>query len=377
MQVTKLAQAQSNISKTYSATTTDLVGEGTIHIQLGTWGAGDSFTAKPGATAIDIPVGPPAKSLAEVRDMVNAADAGITATVLSDASGARLVFRSSTTGAPNGFKISVTDVDGSNVDTSGLSALAYDPSVGVVTMSQALAATNASALINGAPVSSVTNTLTNVVDGMTLQLQQETTSAVQITTAADKDAISKKIASLRQRLQRPQRRIGDANEVRRRKQDGRHAAGRQRRGVAAREPAQHAARRERCLDHLHTPGQHRLRRAAGWLHQARQHEARQRAGQSRELKKLFSNTDAVVSANNGFATLFRNQADQALGVGGTIATRTDGLRTSISRNEQRQASSRTASRRPRRDCANSTPRWTRRWASCRACRATSRSRWPY
>src|SRR5262245_58292628 len=96
VQVTKLAQAQSNVSQTYAATT-DLVGEGTIHIELGTWGVGNTFTPKAGATAVDISVGPPAKSLAEVRDMINAADAGITAAVLSDASGSRLVFRSTTT----------------------------------------------------------------------------------------------------------------------------------------------------------------------------------------------------------------------------------------------------------------------------------------
>ncbi len=85
VQVTQLASAQSNVSKIF-ASTSELVGEGTLHIELGTWGAGNSFTAKPGATAVDISVGPPAKSLAEVRDMVNAANAGITASVLTDAS---------------------------------------------------------------------------------------------------------------------------------------------------------------------------------------------------------------------------------------------------------------------------------------------------
>jgi flagellar hook-associated protein 2 len=45
----------------------------------------------------------------------------------------------------------------------------------------------------------------------------------------------------------------------------------------------------------------------------------------------------VVSANNGFATLLRQQTDQALGIDGTIATRSEGLRDSIDRNEKRQA----------------------------------------
>jgi flagellar hook-associated protein 2 len=56
-----------------------------------------------------------------------------------------------------------------------------------------------------------------------------------------------------------------------------------------------------------------------------------------ELKKLFSNSDTLTPANNGFATLFRTQADQALGIDGSIASRSEGLRNIISRNEQRQA----------------------------------------
>ena len=56
-----------------------------------------------------------------------------------------------------------------------------------------------------------------------------------------------------------------------------------------------------------------------------------------ELKKLFANSDTLVPANNGFATLFRQQADQAIGVEGSIASRSEGLRERINRNEKRQA----------------------------------------
>ncbi|MCC7288298.1 MAG: flagellar filament capping protein FliD, partial [Burkholderiaceae bacterium] len=56
-----------------------------------------------------------------------------------------------------------------------------------------------------------------------------------------------------------------------------------------------------------------------------------------ELKKLFANSDTVTPANNGFATVFRQFADQAAGVDGSLATRSEGIRDSISRNEKRQA----------------------------------------
>jgi flagellar hook-associated protein 2 len=336
VEVLNLARAQSNTSKTYAAAT-DLVGEGTIRIELGTWGPGNSFTAKPDTTAIDISVGPPAKSLAEVRDMVNAANAGITATVLSDASGARLVFRSSVTGAANGFKLTVTDTDGNNVDTSGLSALAFDPSVGVLTMAQALAAANASALINGAPVSSASNTLSNVVDGMTLTLKKPTTAALDVTTAPDKDAIKKKIEAFVTAYNDLNKELAaqtkyDAASKTAGSLQGDSAA------VSLRGALRNTLRGNSSASTMFT-------RLADIGFDVKQDgsitldstKLDNGLANLSELKKLFSNSDTLVPANNGFATLFRQQADQAIGVDGSIASRSEGLRERITRHEKRQA----------------------------------------
>ncbi|HEX6017414.1 MAG TPA: flagellar filament capping protein FliD [Burkholderiaceae bacterium] len=335
VQVSQLAQAQTNISQTY-ASASALVGEGTLHIELGTW-SGASFTANPAATALDISVGPPAKSLAEVRDMVNAANSGITATVLTDASGARLVFSSSTTGAVNGFKVTVTDADGGNVDTTGLSALAYDPSVGVVTMGQALAAANASALINGAPVTSATNTLTNVVDGMTLQLQRVTTSAVQVTTASDKDSIRKKIEAfvkayndLNSELA-TQTKYNAASKTAGTLQGDSAAVSLQ---GSLRNTLRGTSGASTVFARLADIGFDVQRDGSITLDSKKLDNA---LANPAELKKLFAANDLVTPANNGFGTTFRQFADQALGVDGSLATRSDGIRESIDRNEKRQA----------------------------------------
>jgi flagellar hook-associated protein 2 len=336
VEVLSLAKAQSNTSKTYTAST-DLVGEGTIRIELGTWGVGNSFTAKPDTTAIDIPVGPPAKSLAEVRDMVNAANAGITAMVLNDASGARLVFRSTATGAANGFKLTVTDTDGNNVDTSGLSALAYDPSVGVVTMAQALAAANASALINGASVSSASNTLSNVVDGMTLTLKKETASAVDVTTAPDKDAIKKKVEAFVTAYNDLNKELAaqtkyDATSKTAGTLQGDSAA------VSLRNALRTTLRGNSSASTMFTRladiGFDVKQDGSITLNSSKLDNALANLG---ELKKLFSTSDTLVPANNGFATLFRQQADQAIGIDGSIASRSEGLRERITRHEKRQA----------------------------------------
>ena len=70
--------------------------------------------------------GPAAQSLAQLRDKINSRNAGVTASVLTDASGSRLI-GSSATGEANGFKVSVDDIDGNNTKRRGLSALAFDP----------------------------------------------------------------------------------------------------------------------------------------------------------------------------------------------------------------------------------------------------------
>jgi flagellar hook-associated protein 2 len=336
VEVLNLARAQSNTSKTYAAAT-DLVGEGTIRIELGTWGPGNTFTAKPDTTAIDISVGPPAKSLAEVRDMVNAANAGITATVLSDASGARLVFRSSATGAANGFKLTVTDTDGNNVDTSGLSALAFDPSVGVITMAQALAAANASALINGAPVSSASNTLSNIVDGMTLTLKKETTTSVDVTTAPDKDAIKKKIEAFVTAYNDLNKELAaqtkyDAASKTAGTLQGDSAAVSLR--AALRNTLRGNSSASTVFTRLADIGFDVKQDGSITLDSTKLDNGLANLG---ELKKLFASSDALVPANNGFATLFRQQADQAISVDGSIASRSVGLRERITRNEKRQA----------------------------------------
>lgn len=336
VQVTQLASAQSNVSQVFAGSDT-IVGEGTLRLELGSWGAGNGFTPKTGATAIDIAMGPPAKSLAEVRDLINAANAGITASVLSDAAGARLVFASSSPGAANGFRISVTDADGNNVDTSGLSALAYDPSVGVVTMSQALAAANAAALVNGVPVSGASNTLTNLVDGMTLTLKSTTATPVQITTAADAESVKKKVQDFVDAYNNLNKELAeqtkyDPNSKTAGTLQGDSAA------VGLRGTLRNILRgnggTSAVFTRLADVGFDVQRDGSIKLDATKLDNG---LANLAELKKLFADADPLVPIHNGIATLMRQQADQALGVDGSLASRSVGLRTRITANEKRQA----------------------------------------
>lgn len=181
VQVTSLASAQSIASATFASSSTALGAAGTLHLEMGTWGAGQTtFTASPTATPIDITV-TATDTLASIRDRINAAGGGATASILTDASGARLVMQSTATGAANAFRTSVTG--------TGLAGLAFDPSTGSNGATQAQAAADASLTINGLVVKSPSNTLNNVLDGVSLTLNSPTTTAVTVSVKSDTAAI--------------------------------------------------------------------------------------------------------------------------------------------------------------------------------------------
>jgi flagellar hook-associated protein 2 len=190
--VTQLAKAQALASKAFAASTT-APGSGTLHLQVGSWDSGlTTFTPDGAKPAVDIAIAA-GDSLDTVRTKINAAKAGVTASIVNDASGARLVLTSTSTGAANAVRITTTDDDGVDTDAAGLSALAFDPPSAAGQMSRVQEAKNAAATINGLAVASASNTLSNLIDGVTLTLSKETTSA-QVNVAQDTATLKKAVA---------------------------------------------------------------------------------------------------------------------------------------------------------------------------------------
>lgn len=191
IEVSKLAKAQSLASTAVPAATS--MGTGTLTIQLGEWNVGmTSFTAGL-STPTAITIGAGEDNLATIASKINSANAGVTATVMKDATGERLLLRSKETGLAQGFRVQANDNDGNNTDNLGLSRLAYDPQNGTAGMASTQAAQNALATINGVPVESATNTLVDTIPGVTLQLSQVTTSPVEVTLATDVASMKKNI----------------------------------------------------------------------------------------------------------------------------------------------------------------------------------------
>jgi len=169
--VSQLAQTQFTASSDVSSSTAT-VGTGTLTIQLGTYGTGNtSFT--PSATpAATITIGSGNSSLSGIASAINAANAGVSASIVNDGTGARLVLTSSTTGAANGFKVSVADGDGNNTDAAGLSGLAYDPTRTGGTPQTTLlqSAQNANLSIDGIAITSASNTVSDALQGVSINL---------------------------------------------------------------------------------------------------------------------------------------------------------------------------------------------------------------
>ena len=96
-------------------------------------------------------------TLASLASAINSGSYGVTANVITDASGTRLSLVSQTSGASGSVSISSTIQDTSNSSAS-------------VSFTQSQLGANAQMTVDGVPVSSASNTVTNAIQGVTFQL---------------------------------------------------------------------------------------------------------------------------------------------------------------------------------------------------------------
>jgi flagellar hook-associated protein 2 len=178
VEVQRLAKAQTSSSQALSPVG-GYVGAGSLKIELGKWSGTPPGFPDDAAKSVDITITATDK-LADVAGKINGANAGVTATILSDASGERLLLRSKTTGEDAGFRMSVTDSDGSLADTTGLSRLTAGASVDY--------GVDAQATVNGIAVTSATNQFESVA-GVTFTALKLTTAPVDVTVAQDTTAV--------------------------------------------------------------------------------------------------------------------------------------------------------------------------------------------
>ncbi|NMG76394.1 flagellar filament capping protein FliD [Aromatoleum diolicum] len=177
IQVDKLAYAQRVAS---SAITEPTVGAGDLTITFGSYDAGGAFTPDgSGAKTVTLAAG---STLAELRDAINAAKTGVTARVINNGTVDQLVISGDASGAAKAFQIS---------GSGGLAGFSFDAgNPGGSTLGSIQAAQDASLTIDGIAVTRSSNTLTDVIDGVTLNLTKGMGAATTITVARN-DEVAK------------------------------------------------------------------------------------------------------------------------------------------------------------------------------------------
>ncbi|RFC32221.1 MAG: flagellar hook-associated protein 2 [Candidatus Nitrotoga sp. SPKER] len=201
LDITSLAQAQKLVAAGQTSSTAAIgagaattvtfdfgsISGGTFSTVTGAY-TGAAFTSNGNATK-SITIDSTNNSLQGIRDAINAGKMGVTATIINDGSGTpyRLALSSDNNGANNSLKISVTG------DSAVSNLLANDPA-DVQQLAETVTAQNANFKVNGVAVSKSSNTVFDVIPGVTLNLNKITTSATNLTIARDTTAISNSIS---------------------------------------------------------------------------------------------------------------------------------------------------------------------------------------
>lgn len=191
VKVDKLAQRQSLASAPFAASTAT-PGSGTLHIQMGSVETSGAFAADADRPQVDIAVDA-GDTLAQLRDKINAAGAGVSASLVNDGAGVRMVLRSAESGAAQAFRVTADD-GGGGAGGAGLSALSFDPSNGGSgSLARTQTASDAAFSIDNLALTAPGNRVTGVIDGVTLDLKKAGGDAVDVQVDTDKDALKASI----------------------------------------------------------------------------------------------------------------------------------------------------------------------------------------
>lgn len=137
-------------------------------------------------------------TLQGIRDAINNAGLGVTASIVSDGTDKpfHLVLASTKTGVSSAMKITLGGSDGQPADSALQSLLSYDPS-GVQNLKQNSAAQNTVMSVNGIPITNSSNSIDTAIEGVTINVAKigSTNLAVSKDTSTVKTSINAFIKS--------------------------------------------------------------------------------------------------------------------------------------------------------------------------------------
>lgn len=186
IEVARLAQAQSLYAAGQAGLDTP-IGSGaasTLYIDFGSIAGGSlsagvysgaSFTQDATQASASITIDSSNNTLSGIRDAINAAGAGVSASIVGDGGALpyHLVLSAGASGAAHAMRVTVTG------DAALQSLLGYDPA-GTQNLTQSAAAQDAALTINGLGVTSPSNAVSGAIQGVTLQLAGEGDTTLQL-----------------------------------------------------------------------------------------------------------------------------------------------------------------------------------------------------
>jgi flagellar hook-associated protein 2 len=193
IEVDSLASSQVLATAGFASSST-VVGSGTLSIAIGTpsyaegatSGSYTGFTAASGKTAT-ITLDSSNNTVSGIRDAVNTANIGITASLVVDGSETRLLFTADDTGAATAISITSSDSSLAQI-THGYSGGAFSSN-----LTEARTPADASFKLNGLSLTNASNNITGLVDGLDFSLKKTTTGAESILIAKDTVGIEAKV----------------------------------------------------------------------------------------------------------------------------------------------------------------------------------------
>ncbi|MCS6945809.1 MAG: flagellar filament capping protein FliD [Sutterellaceae bacterium] len=305
VQVTQLARAQSFASTAVASASAD-IGAGTVTIRdaagtiVATVQVGDSGTG----------------TLQELRDEINAAGVGVRASLVNDGGQLRLVLNASATGTAHAFTVEVG---------SGLT----------ISFTQTQSAQDAQFSVNGLALTSPSNTVKDVLEGVTLNLAQLGSAEVVIDSAPEK--VKEAVAAFVKAYNDLESLIQELT-----KYDPATKTAAILNGESTLRRIQTQLRELVTASRGAPPGDfERLSQVGieiqrdGTLRLNDSQFTNAVAADAAKVARLFTATSAV-AAEQGFAVRLRAQVQEMLAPQGLLAARQDGLRASIRTLDQQQ-----------------------------------------
>ncbi|UMR30730.1 flagellar filament capping protein FliD [Massilia sp. MB5] len=142
---------------------------------------GASFTMDATQPAMSVVIDNTNNTLQGIRDAINKAGGGVTASIIADGSAVpnRLVLTSTKTGEKSSMRITLSGENGDPPDAALNDLLGYDPGA-AQNMTQTSAAQNTKLTVNGIDISSTSNSISDAIQGVSLTVTKTGTTNLSV-----------------------------------------------------------------------------------------------------------------------------------------------------------------------------------------------------